>query len=98
MEESTEAFNSKMRRLPTCIELLGHDTDDNILKSRMLLWENSGRGNFSDLGNVLINNSIVVEGKNFKTMCSNVEKEIRNETLSKDDSARIINEFYDRFR
>ena len=90
-----EAFNSKMRRLPTCIELLGHDTDDNIMKSRILLWENSGRGNLTDLDN-LINNSINDDEKNFKKICCNVEKEIRDEILSKVDCARIINEFNDK--
>ena len=72
MEETMEIFSSTMRRLPTCIE---YDTDDNILKSRMLLWENSGRGNFIDLNNVSINNNF----KDEKETCHDIR--IRNQCL-----------------
>ena len=76
-----ESFNPRMRRVPTCIELLGHDTDDNILKSQMLFWENTGRGDFCDLDNVLINDNNDEKGDTFKTVCCKSGKEINREIL-----------------
>ena len=93
MEETMETFNTEMQRVPTCIELLGHDTDSNILKSQMLLWENTGRGEFSDLDNVIFNKSNGEERDTMKKAYCKTEKEIRREILSEEDSARIIKEF-----
>ena len=87
-----ESFSSEMRRVPTCIELLGHDTDANILKSKMLLWENTGQGDFSDLDNVLIND-YNDKGDTLGTACLNTVKEIRKEILSVVDSGKIIKDF-----
>ena len=42
-------------RVPTFLQLKGHDSHPEILKAVMLMWENSGRGNFEQMQNILIN-------------------------------------------
>ena len=43
-----------MYNVPTLSQLRGHDSNPEILKKVMLLWENSGRRKFAKLKNILI--------------------------------------------
>ena len=76
MEDTIESFSLGMRRVPTCIAILGHDTDENILKSKMLLWANTGRGDFSHLNNVLINDNNVQEGVTLEQHVEGLKKKL----------------------
>ena len=48
-----------------------------LANSQMLLWENSGRGNFQDIDSVLINDGNEQESETMKARIRNTENEIR---------------------
>jgi hypothetical protein len=48
-----------MYNVPTSTQLKNHDSDPEILKAVMLLWETSGRGNFPNFKIVLIEDVII---------------------------------------
>jgi hypothetical protein len=93
MGENIDIFHSNMCRLPSYKELQGHDTDENILKSRMLLWENSGRGNFPHLQNILINAGNKYGSEKFSDVVNITEMEISVEKVTKADASRRIKQF-----
>ena len=64
INKNNQMLQRQMYSVPTAEVLQGHDTSEQILKSIMLFWANSGRGNFSRLSDVLITNDFNKEQKN----------------------------------
>ena len=94
MEETMETFNTEMQRVSTCIELLGHDTDSNILKSKMLLWENTGRADIQYLKKLKPDNylEIWLEGfDNNGTWNEKICKQYYNHKISIQEKEKIRN-------
>lgn len=55
VNDNNPILHRLMYEVPSAELLQGHDTSASIIKAVILFWENSGRGNFARLCNILIN-------------------------------------------
>jgi hypothetical protein len=95
-EHGEEQLARSMMKVPTFQHLKGHDSHPEVLKAVMLLWENSGRGKFEQLKNILINdnkkNNIDFLEKNIHV----IKNEILKEKLNLIEQNEIIAKFLKR--
>ena len=88
-----EKLSKNMYNVPTSSQLKGHDTNPEILKAVMLLWENSGRGKFAKLNNILINDN---KGNDEELLAKNIDEiktELSKETLTTAKMEIILKNF-----
>jgi hypothetical protein len=83
-----ENLNRNMYDVPPPKLLLGHDTSAHILKSIMLFWESSGRGNYANISNILINEDVQNEENSQSVKC--IEKDLKEEKLTMIEQSKII--------
>jgi hypothetical protein len=88
-----ENLNLGMIDVPPSALLHGHDTSKKILKAVMLFWENSGRGNYGNLSNALVNDGLNSEATSFSSMMISLQKELKGEKLTINDQSNIIRKF-----
>jgi hypothetical protein len=77
-----ENLNLGMIDVPPSALLLGHDTSKKILKALMLFWENSGRGNYGNLSNALVNDGLNSEATSFSSMMISLQKELKGRKIN----------------
>ena len=92
-EDGEEELARTMIKVPNFLQLKGHDCHPEILKAVMLLWENSGRGNFEQMQNILINDYNKNNNDFIEKNINLVKKEILKEKLTFLDQNEIITKF-----
>ncbi len=95
-EDGEEQLARSMMKVPTFQQLKGHDSNPEVLKAVMLLWENSGRGKFEQLKNILINDN---NNNNIDFVEQNIhviKNEILKEKLNVIEQSEIIAKFLKR--
>ena len=81
-EDGEEELARTMIKVPNFLQLKGHDCHPEILKAVMLLWENSGRGNFEQMQNILINDYNKNDNDIIEKNINLIKKEIFKEKLT----------------
>lgn len=90
LSEENPILNRLMYNVPVKDALQGHDTSPQIIKAIMLLWENSGRGNFARLSDMLINDDLNNEQNSHDMHLNSILKELEEEILTLLDQSNII--------
>jgi hypothetical protein len=86
-------LNRSMFDLPHSVLLHGHDTSEKILKALLLFWENSGRGNYGNLSNALVNDLLNSEATSFSPKMNSLQNELKAEKLTINDQSNITKKF-----
>jgi hypothetical protein len=79
--------------VPHSVLLHGHDTSEKILKALLLFWENSGRGNYGNMSNALVNDLLNSEATSFTPKMNSLQEELKAEKLTSNDQSNIIKKF-----
>lgn len=90
---NNETFSRLMYNVPSHDQLKGHDNHPEVIKAVMLLWENSGRGKFAQLKDVLINNKNIDVNASVQKNMNVIKCEILKEKLEFDDNKALIKRF-----
>jgi hypothetical protein len=79
-----------MYDVPPSNLLHGHDTSAHILKSIILFWESSGRGNYVNISNILINDDVKNEENSQSENVKCLQKEFKEVKLTMVEQSKII--------